>query len=333
MKKSYYCEKLEKTIHFLPDGVKYCCSCADGVGLKIPDFTSFNEQDIADAKNNYIEILKSGEIPPQCSGCVEYKERRIIDKIKSIFLSPQNNLISHIIVDHYQQCDTDCCYCSQKKMHSDNAQKYELLPVIQRLYEKKMINPKNLKVEFQGGNISMLQEFDSLMNEFLCHNCDNFVILTNFIQYFPVIEKLGWKSLVCVSLDCGCKETYKIIKNTDTFDVVVNNLKELRSKSSIVIQLKYIILEGINDNKDELSKFLVLAREIDQHATIILEFDYNKTLFSPPGSTYKVPESYYELFEFAEIYCEAYGLKYFILPHTKDILEKGEYTNMYVQLS
>ena len=109
MKKSYYCEKLEKTLHFLPDGVKYCCSCADGTGLKIADFSNFNEQDIIKKRDEYTELLKNGTIPPQCSSCVEYKEMKIADKIKSLFSSPKQKLISHIIVDHYQQCDCDCC--------------------------------------------------------------------------------------------------------------------------------------------------------------------------------------------------------------------------------
>ena len=65
MKKSYYCEKLEKTIHFLPDGVKYCCSCAEGAGMKIDDFSNFNEQDIIKTRENFAELLKNGKITPE----------------------------------------------------------------------------------------------------------------------------------------------------------------------------------------------------------------------------------------------------------------------------
>ncbi len=58
MNNSYYCEKLEKTLHFMPDGVKFCCSCAEGAGIKIEDFSKFNKEDIINAKNKYIQMLK-----------------------------------------------------------------------------------------------------------------------------------------------------------------------------------------------------------------------------------------------------------------------------------
>ncbi len=52
MLESYHCEKLEKTLHFLPDGVKFCCSCAEGTGIKISDFSKFNKDDIIKGKKN-----------------------------------------------------------------------------------------------------------------------------------------------------------------------------------------------------------------------------------------------------------------------------------------
>ncbi len=322
MKKSYYCEKLQKTLHFLPDGVKYCCSCAEGVGLKISDFENFNEQYVINKRNEYIELLKEGIIPDQCNGCVEYKERKITDKIKSAFCPPKKSLVSHIIADHYKQCDCDCIYCSQKKLFPEQIQKYKLLPVIKKLYENHLIDTKNLKVEFQGGNISVLTEFDSLMREFRANDCHSYLFLTNFIKYMPQLENLDWRSLVCVSLDSGCKETFEKIKKVDAFDDVVNNLKRLRSTSQIEIQMKYILLSGINDNLEELSRFLPLAKSIDPKGTIILEFDYNDTIMNPDGANYKVPEHYYELFDFAQEYCSGYGMRFFMLPHTKALLDK-----------
>lgn len=324
MKKSYYCEKLEKTLHFMPDGVKFCCSCAEGAGIKISDFSKFNKEDIIKAKNKYIEFLKKGQIPSACKGCIEYKARSIKEQIKALFEKKEETKISHIIVDHFKQCDCNCTYCSQIKFFPERTQKYELLPIIRGLYEQKMIDLENLKVEFQGGNISVLKEFEDLMREFYAHNCDDFVILMNGIQYIPILEKIGsnWKSHICISLDAGTKETFQKIKGIDAFEQVINNIKKLRETSKAQISLKYIIIKGVNDNKEEVEKFLNIAKEIGNIQPVHLEIDYNNSLLSK-GVKFEVPKHYYELFELAEKYCKENDLGYRVFPYTQHILDQG----------
>ena len=324
MFESYYCEKLEKTLHFLPDGVKFCCSCAEGAGIKISDFSKFNKEDIIKAKKKYVEFLRKGQLPKECSGCIEYKKRSIKQRIKEFFEKPVETKISHIIVDHFKQCDCNCSYCSQTKFFPSRTQNYELLPIIQALYEQKMIDLENLKVEFQGGNISELKEFDQLMKEFYAHNCDDFVILMNAIKYIPILEKIGnnWKSHICISLDAGTRETFKKIKNIDAFDQVIDNIKKLKQKSSAQISLKYIIINGVNDNKEELEKFLNIAKEIGNIQPVHLEIDYNNTLLSK-GIKFEVPKHYYELFKIAENYCKENDLGYKVFPYTQHILDQG----------
>ncbi len=325
MGKSYYCEKLEKTIHFLPDGVKFCCSCAEGAGLKIQDFSKFNNDLVVKSRQEFISKLKSGIIPQQCKGCVEYKEKTFSDKIHSLFNSNQKNLVSYIIIGHFKQCECDCVYCSQNKLFPDAVKNYQILPIIKKLYELNMIDEHNLSVEFLGGNISLLSEFNDLFHDFRSHNCNKFMIHTNFIKYLPQIEDLDWSNIISVSLDSGCRETFQKIKNVDAFNEVVNNLKCLRSKSNIVFHLKYILLKGINDNREEMSKFLTLVKGIDKKANIIIDLNYNDTLMSPTGSRFEVPENYYDVVEFAKEYCSSYGIPFFINPHAKLVLEKGSY--------
>lgn len=324
MSKSYYCEKLNKTLHFLPDGVKFCCSCASGAGFKVEDVSKIDKQYILDKKNKYIDFLKRGQIPSECRGCIEYKEITFKDKIQSFFKKEEIPLISHIVVDHFSKCDCDCSYCSQKKFFPNENQTYELLPIIQKLYQDKMIDLDNLKVEFQGGNVSVLDEFELLLREFYAHNCDDFVVMTNAIKYLPEIEKYlqGWKNHISISLDAGTKETFYKIKKVDAFDAVIQNIKLLREKIHAQISLKYIIIKGVNDNKEELEKFLLIAKEIGNISPVILEIDYNDTFISQ-NSEFKIPKHYYEMFEYAEKYCKENEINYLIYPYTKSILEKG----------
>lgn len=324
MFKSYCCEKLEKTLHFMPDKVKFCCSCAEGAGINNIDFSKFDEKDIINAKRRYIEYLKKGRLPKECKGCIEYKEKSIIEQLKSKFEKPVEKKISHIIIDHFKQCDCNCTYCSQTRFYPDRNQKYELLPIIQKMYEDKMIDLKNLKVEFQGGNISLLKEFDALMREFYAHDCDDFVILMNAIQYIPILEQIGCnsKSHICISLDAGTRGTFKKLKNIDAFDKVIENIKTLRKNSKAQISLKYIIIKDVNDNKEELEKFLNIVKEIGNVNPAYLEIDYNDTLLSH-GTRFDVPKHYYELFDYAEKFCKDNNISYRLFPYTKNILDKG----------
>ena len=69
MKKSYYCKKLESTIHFLPQMIKYCCSIGLGPEFKINKYNHIDKKVFEKYRNKYIEKLKKGIIPQKCSGC------------------------------------------------------------------------------------------------------------------------------------------------------------------------------------------------------------------------------------------------------------------------
>ncbi len=187
-----------------------------------------------------------------------------------------------------------------------------------------MIDLENLKAEFQGGNISLLKEFEPLMREFYAHNCDDFVILMNAIKYIPILEKIGnnGKSHICISLDAGTKETFQKIKNIDAFDRVIENIKTLRKNSQAQISLKYIIIKDVNDNMEELEKFLNIVKEIGNVNPAYLEIDYNNTLLSQ-GIRFNIPEHYYEMFDYAEKFCKENNINYRLFPYTKSLLDRG----------
>ncbi len=322
MGNSYYCKKLETTLHFLPNTIKYCCSNAEGPGVEITDFTKIDKNQILAEKNKYIEMLNNGEIPAKCKGCVEFKEKSFMDKVKEKFVEAKHDLISNIIIDHFKQCDCNCIYCSQKKLYPGVTQNYEVLPILQQLYNSNVLDAQNLTVEFQGGNISLLNEFDNIIGYLKSKRYNKYSIRTNMIKYLPAFKMLDGESILCVSLDCGSKEMYKRIKNVDAFDDVINNLKQIRKDTTVVMQLQYIVVKDVNDNKEELEKFLKIAKDIDKNNTIIMEIDYNDT-FMTPGKRFDVPKHYAELFDFAEKYCNENDLHFYVTPYTKGIIEKG----------
>ena len=70
-----------------------------------------------------------------------------------------------------------------------------------------------------------------------------------------------------MSIDAGTRETYQKIKGHDFFDKVITNLKKY-SESEGDVSLKFIILEGINDNKEEIDGFIKIAKGIARYIII-----------------------------------------------------------------
>lgn len=321
MKKSYDCKKLKETLHFLPDKIKFCCSCAEGPGIVIKNTSEINKKEIIDTKSKFIKMLKEGNLPKECNGCVEFSKKEAENFFKKIFQQKEEHKIKHIIIDHYKQCDCACIYCSQKVLYPNTVQNYEILPLIKQMYTADMIDAE-VTVEFQGGNISMLKEFDALIEEFEKNNCKHYKLLMNGIKYLPTLERIAEKTdcEISVSLDSGTKETFEKIKKVDAFEQTIQNIKKLMKFSKAHVKLKYIIVEGINDNIDEIKSFLEIAKTIDKLDSIILEIDYRDILINRKKG-YKVPSHYFELFDFAEKYCKENNITFFVLDFVKSFLK------------
>lgn len=76
------------------------------------------------------------------------------------------------------------------------------------------------------------------------------------------------RSFVCVSLDSGTRETYKKIKRVDCFDRVVENLFKYKEKGCRM-DLKYILIDGINDNLEDINNFVGLCKKLElKHVTL-----------------------------------------------------------------
>lgn len=331
MDKSYYCPKLEKTLNFLPQEIKYCCSCAACPGVVIKDSKNLEKEKIIKTKKQLIEMFKNGIIPTKCRGCTEYREIKeensnFIKKLIGFFYPKETKKISHLIMNHYKQCECKCIYCTEIINHNLKKQNYNALPLIKQLFEEKMIDKKNLTVEFQGGNVSLLTEFEDILEELSKNKCKNIIILTNGVQYLPAVEKYASKMnfRLCISLDSGTKETFNKIKRIDAFDKVIDNIKKFTSLQNVELTLKYITLNGINDNINEIKGFLNIVKETENKVAVAFDIDYRDT-FLTPGDKFIAPEHYKELYKEVEEFCKENNILYTIQPQLKTVLKKGYY--------
>lgn len=324
--KSYICEKLGQTLNFLPEKINFCCSYAEGPNIEYNKNEEFNIKKIIEAEKQYIKELKHGQIPSKCSGCIDFKEKHYKNIFDYYFSKPTNFLVNQIIVNHFKQCDCNCVYCAQKILYGqETSQNYELLPIIRELYKNNMIDRNDLKVEFQGGNISVLDEFEALMRLFWINGCKRFIILTNGIKYLPILEDAMYHSIIelNISLDAGTKDTYSKIKQVDAFEQVINNIKEFSIKTNALINLKYIIIKGMNDNTWELAKFLEIVKELRCANSICLDIDYRDIVLDK-SKNFEVPKQYYDMVKLAENFGRENRVTCIVAPFAKQYMEKNK---------
>ena len=328
MGKRYFCKRLNETLNFDALKIFYCCATRTGPSIDIPKPDKV--KDIIKKRNSLIKMLDKGIIPKECEGCFDLREQ---ENPKNIIISqlskpPKANMI---IVKHFKQCDCSCVYCCEQYLSgrkivlkSKKSDYYDLLPIIKECYKQDIIDKDNLDVHFQGGNVSVLDEFEDLVDIFLTNGVKRVEIATNGIKYLPAIAKLSDKTFVDVniSIDSGCRETFKKIKTVDKFEDVIENLKKY-VKLPILLRLKYILVRGYNDNIEEIEKYINLMKEIGITNSELM-IDQCDSEFLQDGE-FKIPDYYYNLFSFYKQKCTENGIIPTIWEYIEEILKKGSF--------
>ncbi len=324
MGKEYFCDELNNVLSCFHDRIMSCCSGQIGPvyyekyrGQKI-DWDAFRK-----VKEDAFSLLTEENIDKSpCKGCFFLRERRQSDKVSSNF-----NMLN---ISHWTQCNCGCIYCARmldskgridlKPMKSEY---YDMLPLLKELYRENLLDRENLTVCIQGGDISVLKEFEPMVKEFLKQGINRFNILSNNIVYQPIIKKLLDINLVdyTTSLDCATREIYYKLKRVDKFRESVNNLRKYaKAKFGGCVTVKYIVIEHINDNVEEVKNFVNLMADIGIKR-IEFMIDNKYVLFTDLEKT-PMPKHYKELYLTFKCLCEEKGIMLQVWDKTKYILEK-----------
>ena len=178
--KLYFCDELNNVLSCFHDRIMSCCSGQIGPvyyenyrGEKI-DWEAFRK-----IKTDAFDMLTSENIEKSpCKGCFFLRERRKEDTVSSNF--------KILNISHWTQCNCGCIYCarmqdSRGKITDKPAKSeyYDFLPLLKQLYKNELLDRKNLMASIQGGDISVLKEFEPIVKEFLKQGIGNFYILSN----------------------------------------------------------------------------------------------------------------------------------------------------------
>ena len=258
--------------HFIFTGnrIMFCC-----VGAMFSKYITIEDEIITeDTLRRYITIwvntleehlekLRQG-IPNRCYGCPHlaqgiYSKKPIVRQI--LFGGGFKGAV----------CNASCIYCSQFKANcykiNTTLDGHDILRIADEYFTETITH-----VGIVDAEISVLPHRERLLDLVLEKNWDANICSNAIIYNEKVAEILKRQnSAFNVSLDSGTAETYHKIKQVNVFDKVVANLEKYKSEGARIF-LKYILLDGINDNFDDINGFIDIAKKIGVYQ-ILLSFD------------------------------------------------------------
>lgn len=275
--KYYLCAELEKfdfTINGpIEDGITFCCE--KGVTrTKIFSTPEETYRAVNEFRQNMImagiQLATKGTISDIMKGCLKCpkfkkKEWRENDKIYFVNIST-----------YPAPCQCRCIYCAywrnnrMMSFRQQDKQQYErLFELINYLEKKELISP-DAYWQVASGEITihpMKSEIYTLVKDKHVELCSNGFI---YDEDLASLLKTNPLATINISIDAGTAETWKKVKGFDNFEKVLGNLKRYRNVSrSGQICLKYIILPGINDSKENFKKVLEIANDLDVKKFVI----------------------------------------------------------------
>jgi len=266
------CHWIAHGLNFEPGHIEMCClRCHVGGGnlfVKKPyNGEPMDWDELFALKKFYIDENKRGIINPKCEGCFNIGENE---------WNEEEHYFTYLHFNHWTHCNCNCIYCfteDNKKFYNESRY-YNVLPVVKDMFERKLFRPGG-EITFAGGEPTILNEFEDLINFLLDNDVERIIIHTSGIKYSPALARGINKGVidVVVSLDSGCPETFKTIKGINAYKKVTENLKlyvdaEDKSKKPMV-QTKYIMVPEINDNIQEAEKWLEVSYQSGVRSVVI----------------------------------------------------------------
>ena len=183
------------------------------------------------------------------------------------------------------------------------------------MIDKGYVTP-DTRFDFAGGESTIYEHFEELLNLLLKSNIKNIIIHSNAIKYSNAIENGIRKGVVslCVSTDSATSRMHKKIKGVKTYYQVWGNIKKYRKaqpKNSLnKVSIKYIVVKNVNDNKTEIEKWIKKAKA-NKIETIRFNADNDFFIHDQKDLNYNHPYLAYlvTLCEFAVEKAKEYNIK------------------------
>jgi wyosine [tRNA(Phe)-imidazoG37] synthetase (radical SAM superfamily) len=162
-------------------------------------------------------------------------------------------------------CNFKCIYCfSEGALEKLKKEKgFTTYEVIKQIAEIPGYDTPDFTLTLSNGEFCANKQCDETLDVLLKTKW-KIKLVTNLSIYREKLSELmetGRVLQTLVSMDAGTKETFEFVKKLDAWDKVVENLKKYPVGKANLI-LKYIFLEGVNDNEADIDGFYNLVKEL-----------------------------------------------------------------------
>jgi wyosine [tRNA(Phe)-imidazoG37] synthetase (radical SAM superfamily) len=166
-------------------------------------------------------------------------------------------------------CNHKCTYCNLQYFDHPTYNPWKFFPsVFLQIETEKLLDKDKTTVVVCNGEFSIGPDGNRLVELARPY----FTTLVTNANIFSVVAATALKdsAIIYTSLDAGRGETYKKIHGVDGFNEVCNNLKRYSEYGSVM--LKYLVLDGVNDNDNDIGAFFQLADDIATKVIISRDF-------------------------------------------------------------
>lgn len=308
-----------------------CMNSSNGMGrapfIENYDGSPINWDELLDKRDEIRKNFAKGIFPKQCEGCYQIEEQ-----------PPKNHRkIYDLAIAPWQICNSKCVYCESEyiykyqdyiddygKFYKKFIEQYNMIPILEEMISKEILS-KEARIDITGGEPTQYPRFNELLALLIEYGCKNIRILTNAITYSPAIEKAlkADSATMIISLDAGTKEMHRKVKGVSSYDIVWENIKRyasvLPAGSKHDMDLKYILIPGLNDSKKELDLWLKTSKAAG--ATCV-SVDVDFRLLSKINVDKKIASNLVKLYEFAYKKAAKYKIRIYAHPNLRDIYIK-----------
>lgn len=180
-------------------------------------------------------------------------------------------------IQHFTACNLRCSYCAFTVQNNFKPPIYKNIIEFIELFRSRGKLIGGNWIEFNGGEPTLLDDFDDILDYLVNNNCGQVMLFSNSLKYSQSVYNAlkDNKIYITTSLDAGTPSTYKAMKKVDGFTKVIDNMIRYKgSQTKAMFVLKYIICET-NRTDDDLYGFVFAMLLIrPSHVYICPDFPY-----------------------------------------------------------
>ena len=162
-----------------------------------------------------------------------------------------------------EKCNLFCSYCTYGETLGKCERNENVLEILQYCGEK--LDIKHL--DYACGEITISPHRYEIIKLWKDKGWNGRLLTNGVVFVNEICDLICDGSVVLnISLDAGNGETFSKIKGVDCFEKVVGNIEKYAQTRQI--ELKYIILDGINNDDENIDGFSEIAKRVNAHVMI-----------------------------------------------------------------